>query len=454
MRYVSRGNLVLSLALCYSLINMKKIIFCLLLQSSYGFAYMAYHSSEAALTFRAYVEVNSKVPLSESKVNEVLHDHELYLWGPMSYNPVLAAPKGDGKFSEKKIEKIKNGYRIHYTYNGTIVLQNGPRTHYPVVLPVNPEALWRKTSAKKKNPCTDPEDQGEEDFSYFWSPTLPGCDRLIHEGDDYYTIDAKIERLPNTEHTRPNYEAMPDKNGDIQIFLLMGLDDSSMGRNPIESASTPKYDDLNAKNFRAIRRQLQSLGFESRELSHAEIRDVIPVDTRPLPYVEELVQEYNNDRARRIVITMFFGKTDIGEASLGFNYYLKHAMETGAVTIYDGHSGLGTNLVIPVLERRMKVKFNLPKDRYQIFYANSCSSYAYYNASFFQRKSNKNLNVITAGAPTPFDGGVETDMSMLEAVHNWVYRGTKLGYRTLMQRLENDNLAGVNGDEENPLTTE
>ena len=44
-------------------------------------------------------------------------------------------------------------------------------------------------------------------------------------------------------------------------------------------------------------------------------------------------------------------------------------------------------------------------------------------------------------------------MGLITAIHNWAKLGTQTGYQTLIGRLENDNLAGVNGDEDNPKTT-
>ena len=439
--------------------QLKFFLFAFLVSVS-AQAYMGTHATEATLKFEAVLEIETFVEPDDEQMQQHLKDHEEYLFGPMMNNPVKAGPKGDGKFHVLYIEPAGKNLRIHYTYEGTIVLESGPRTHYPVLLPINPEAMWRKTSAiKPYNPCTEKDDQGKDDFSYFWSPELPGCGVLIQEGEDYQVIQAQVVRKPNTEHSRPQYEDMPDARGNIHISLLMGMDASWKNPNPVESAKDRSNDDLNAKNYREIRRRLKRLGFTARKLTHEEIRKVIPVDTRPLPYVEEYERSYNGNRAKKIGVTLFFGKSDISEASWGFDYYLKRGWEKSAVTIYDGHSGLGTNLVIPMLERKMGVRFNIPKERYQIFYANSCSSYAYYNKSFFDRKKSlkdpygtKGLDVITAGLPTPFEGGVETDMSLIQAIHNWAERGTMTGYKELMRRLENDNLAGVNGDEDNPTT--
>jgi hypothetical protein len=419
-----------------------------------AYAYFGFHSSEARLTFDAFAEVTSDQPLSVELQNKAVAKNFDFLFGDLALNDTKGGPKNDGVGTITKVEAIKHGYRIYYSYEGTIVLESGPRTHLTVELPNNIHEMFLKTKAAgKTNPCSDPDYPDEPDFSYFWSPKQPGCKKAIKPGADYQVIDANIERLHNTEHTRPNFERLPDDNGEIHISLLMGLNDSDDTRNPVESEGTKK-DDLNAINFRKIRKHLiHDLGFESDGAwTHKQIREVVERDVRPLPYVEDFTQTYNGNRAKKITVTMFFGPTDIAEDSWAFAYFYKRAIEKSAVIIFDGHTGMGTNLTLPILEKKLNTTFNVPADRYQMMYVNSCSSYGYYNLDFFKRKDRQNLNVITAGLETPFDGGVRTDMGMIEAVHNWVSRGTMVGFKTLMQRLESDNMSGVNGDEDNPTT--
>lgn len=421
--------------------------------ASPAFAYFGFHSSEVKLTFDAFVEVTSKTPLTPEDQQQAVAKHFDFLFGDLAMNETPGGPKNDGKGTITKIEPTNDGYRIFYSYEGTVVLQNGPRTHLTVELPNNIHEMYLK--AKKSGKCLDPDYADEPDFSYFWSPNRPGCKKVIKPGEDYQVIDARIERLPNTEHTRPDYERLIDDQGNIHISILMGLNDSSDGRDPIESEGK-KDDDLNAVNFRKIRKHLmRDLGFQSTGAwTNAQIRTVVEKDVRPLPYVEDFVQSYGGRRGKKITVTMFFGPTDVTENSWAFDYFYQRAIEHSSIIIFDGHTGMGTNLTLSVLEKRMNTEFHVPVDRYQILYADSCSSYGYYNLDFFKRKERRNLNVITAGLETPFDGGDRTDMTLIEAAHNYLSRGTMVGFKTLMHRLENDNMAGVNGDEDNPTTND
>jgi hypothetical protein len=421
--------------------------------SSTAFAYFGYHSSEARLSFDAFAEVTTDQRPSPDDALKIVAKHYDFLFGDLAINDTMGGPKNDGHATINKIEPIKHGFRVSYSFEGTVVLQSGPRTHLTVELPNNAHEMFLKTKAAARvNPCTDPDYLEEAEFSYFWSPHRPGCKKVIKEGVDYQVIDASLERISNTEHTRPDYERLADENGEVHISLLMGPNDSGSSLNPMESEGT-KLDDLNAINFRKIRKRLMKDGFASPGAwSHEKIREVVEKDVRPLPYVEDLSQEYNGTRVKKVTVTMFFGLTDMTDDSWAFDYFYKRAIEKSALIIFDGHTGMGTNLTIPILEEKLRAPFKVQADRYQILYANSCSSYGYYNLDFFKRKARKNLNVITAGLETPFDGGVGTDMAMMEAVHKWAAQGTMIGFRTLMSRLESDNLAGVNGDEDNPTT--
>jgi hypothetical protein len=61
-----------------------------------------------------------------------------------------------------------------------------------------------------------------------------------------------------------------------------------------------------------------------------------------------------------------------------------------------------------------------------------------------------NLDIVATGLETDFEGGVETNMELITTVHNWIAGAPPKSYRTLIKNLENDNLSGVNGDEDNP----
>ncbi len=62
--------------------------------------------------------------------------------------------------------------------------------------------------------------------------------------------------------------------------------------------------------------------------------------------------------------------------------------------------------------------------------------------------------MITTGIETPFEGSAIAILGLINATHQWAYRGTKTGYQELARRLSLENLIGVNGDEDNPRASD
>jgi hypothetical protein len=130
--------------------------------------------------------------------------------------------------------------------------------------------------------------------------------------------------------------------------------------------------------------------------------------------------------------------------------------------IYDGHSGLGGHLDLEeIAKARNWKKIELNRNKYQIYFFNSCTSYTYYNALFFQKKvrkgrskvdpkGTKNLDVLANGLSTEFDVMHDTSMRLIRAIHHYARANTWTTYQRLAEDIDSDNLFTVNGDEDNP----
>jgi hypothetical protein len=428
----------------------------LLLASGFDWQpYAAVDSTEAVLTFSQEVEFMSRTEPDEELAREKIEAQVMHLFGPMSEAPVKAVPRGNHKITGvaiRKKEGTKTTYLASYSYLGTIVVQGLSGSSYQIVLPVNPDRIYRagvrtRANGEEYNPCTDPHYQSEGDFWYFWNPDKHGCG--LKEGVDFLRVSAKVRREANTERTYPEYERLADANGVIRLSILMGMDDPSKGKDPNRSA------DINAKNFVGIARTLKSLGFERRVLSESEISEIAQVED-PVAYVEEFTKQ---SLRAKLVVQVFFGPSGIDEESGAFHYYVRDAMQNSALLIYDGHSGLGSNLDLPVIEETHGFRIRPPKDRYQIYFFNSCSSYPYYNTMYFRRKATaedrrgtKNLDILTNGLATLFDVIGESDMILVKAIDQWAAGNPGKSYQELAAAIDSSNLFGVNGDEDNPKT--
>jgi hypothetical protein len=409
--------------------------------------YVGSNSTEAKLSFDGVVQYvsSSKKPL-ERTLRTVIEEQIEHTIGPMSFAEATAVPKGDHVISNVKIASLKgNVMNVSYHYEGTIVLENGPKTAYGIVMPINPRTIYETSMVGEYNPCTDDHYQSEGDFWYFWNPYQSGC--KLKEGKDYVVVKGKVERYENTKLSYPEYHNLADEKGNITIHVLFGMDDPELERNPLKSSDT------NAENYRVIRGQLMAKGYLPKAWTQKEVKAIAKRVDGDLPFVETLTKG-------KIVYRFFYGPTGIDEDSLAFHWFYKDAMENSSIMIYSGHSGLGGHLDLDSVEANLgeTIKFNTK--RYQIFFFDSCTSYKYYNQMYFERKvtakdpkGTKKLDIFTNGLSTYFHTMPDSNNAIAIAVEKALgYAAAGNGfvsYQTLAKQIDSDNLFGVNGDEDN-----
>ena len=417
---------------------------CIWSASAFG-RYTAEHSTEAILSFQGEVEWEGERPTTEDALEHIQAQVQ-HLYGTMSYADASASPKENHKITSIRITQHteKEGtFKIRYNYRGTVVLEKGPRSKYEVLLPVNPDTIYAASMDGNYNPCTDDHYQSEGDFWYFWSPEREGC--KLKAGRDYLRISAGFERIANQAKSYPEYPKLVDSQGQLTTWILMGMDDPSNSKDPMTS------DDVNAQTYRTLRKGLVKLGFEAREWSKAEVSDLTGSTS---PTIEEFT--FKAKKAELKVFT-FFGESGIDEMSSPFHHAYRHALEKASVMIYDGHSGLGGHLDLEAIESANGFSIKIPKDRYQIYFFNSCTSYSYYNTKYFEkkktstdRKGTKNLDILTNGLETYFDVMKTMNLALISAFKKWAEGTKSTSYQELAKEIDTENLFGVNGDEDNP----
>lgn len=422
--------------------------------------YVGSDSTEAILTFKGRLE-STKRKLTTSDARDLIESQIQHLYGPMSvgefrgHKHAMAVPRGNHKISNIKIKKVKQRFEVTYNYSGTIVLQNGPVDKYDVILPINPNTIFKAGLIGEKNPCTDEHYQDEGDFWYFWNPENSGC--KLEENEHYLVVTGNVKRTPNTELSYPEYNRLAE-DGVVSISLLMGMDDPESKRDPNISHDT------NAINFRDIKRTLLDMGYESHKWGSQEILSIsddwskkeIQVITKQQVYVEDFTKEVKGNEKVKIVLRIFFGPSGIDEESSVFHRFFKDALENQSILMYDGHSGLGAHLDLPSIEQEIGyLKPN--KNRYQIYFFNSCTSYSYYNTMYFNRKrtssdpqGTKNLDIFTNGLATYFAVMHDSNLALIKAVELYFESGTRMSYQSLAKEIDSNNLFGINGDEDNP----
>lgn len=415
------------------------------------FAFVGKDSTEASLQFSYFLEVESDSAPRWSETKELIDEQLLFLFGPLSFAEVYAVPRGEHKIWKEGIEEVSSGtFRVHYRYEGILQVKKGPLKNYSVILPrsIEEDRIYDPGVDPKSgiNRCTDDHYNSFEDFWYFWNPYQEGC--ALEEGEEYDVIPARIERIPNTKKTYPEYARLVDKDNQIQMYAFVGMDEVSENKNPLES------DDLNAVSYRALREGLLERGFSDGPFPNKEVDRILKGQDFRRPFLERFEKQSGD---MTLQVNLFFGPTGIDEKSGAFHYFYKEATEKASVMIYDGHSGLGGHLDLAAIEALHGFKIKQSQKRYQIFFFNSCSSYTYFNTVYFYRKSRNNiryrtesLDILTNGLATEFEEDAGRDLMLIDAILLWTEGERPPSYQELAKQMDQENLFAVSGDEDNP----
>jgi hypothetical protein len=426
----------------HRLLSAALVGFVLLLAGSPAFAYFSKDSYEGDVTFTGRVEIADDTPdflIEPSYISRQL----LYLAGPLQAAPRRAAAKTDGKIEilGKHRDSKAGKLYVDYRYRGTFVLDNELQDVVKIRLPLALDDIWERS--------------GDECFSwgnthrmaYFWNPLGKGC-KLV-DGIDYFTADAAIVRkLANTANTAPAYERLANANGEIRMVLAFGADVDDKGK-----LAPTKNDDYNATNWRDARKFLVGQGFSARTIP-VEQRERECGNTRPLASSPGFVEEFTRrDGGRTIVVRLFWGVANIGEESRAFFCMAKEAAERSSVFLYFGHSRVG-GLDLTYMGDQIGMPIKVDLGQYQIYGFFGCSSYSYYNLSYFAAKASKadpegtkNVDIITNGVTGSFDAMPDFTVKTLAPILNWSARGSRTSWQQIMSSYSKRYLTGVNGDE-------
>ncbi|OGS05629.1 MAG: hypothetical protein A3I76_05105 [Elusimicrobia bacterium RIFCSPLOWO2_02_FULL_61_11] len=371
------------------------------------------------------------------KISELVDLQLQHMYGAFTMHPGFTEapgiPSGDYKVTLLGAEKGPAGYaRINYSYDDIVVFsknlfQGGGAVRIDFVLPKDPVTVYSKgfpSSSSRKNYCTDDHYNSEGDFWYFWNPYQDGCPL---DGKDLVGVTTDLRPMPVTRGTYPEYAKLYGENGNgdvLQVTYLVGVDENF------------KNGDLGKRTFLDAFAGLKAAGFQT---------------TVDEPRRKRLSFRFGTKRASIEMRLMDPGSAEFAQEAV-------RGMKTADIFLYDGHSGLGGYLSPDRLAEDTGRPVELPKNKYQIFVFQGCSTYAYYNSAYFKLKRSgsdpkgtKNLDIITTGIGAAFEVGAKVDVAFLTSVA----AGQKPSWQTIIDRVhaaEGDNtaLSHVNGDEDNP----
>jgi hypothetical protein len=303
------------------------------------------------------------------------------------------------------------------------------------------------------NLCTDLHYNGEGDYWYFWNPHQLGCPQSTRDGTQ--VIEANLRPLNSTQGTYPRYDTLYGDNGngdEMRITFLAGIDENWHGS------------DLGVQGFKktfAFLRDGKAL------LDRNDVEEYLaPGEIALLKATPDdadvrftVLKDENRHKTLRfegdgykVLLNMYL----VDPNSDQFVNLAVKGMRESDVFVYDGHSGLGGYLSVGRLfENR---QYTIPRDKYQVFFFNGCSTFSYYNYDYFGLKQTdedprgtSNLDIVTTATPALFSRGPGTDA--------WLIRSLAGGQRPTWQKViddiykiaaEESALVHVNGDEDNP----
>ncbi len=455
--------------------QMKKILVVLcsfFLSIAYATSVEKYYgdkSTEAILTFKAQANIAFKSNVSFEKllnsprlkanVIQEIQNQIHYLMGSFQapsfekrfgYEAVLGE---DFEIKLKGLTKTKSIYRklIDYTYKGKIVadiraFKSQDIVSLPIVLPLSYDKIYKLGLDEKDfNLCTDEHYNSEDDFFYFWDPDKKECP-LKTNNEDVLRLGGKLKILKNTEETYPEYNLLyksKEKDGVFNIAVFLGYIDD------LEDYTTPKLNDNGYIAFEDLQNYLISKGFEIDVKKDGFKVTPSGQERKGINFYREFSKKVKTQIGNMVTVrvSVLLSDTGINSPDLTFHQQLIPALETSDIFVYDGHSGLGANLA---LEYFPEINFN--QKLYQLFFFNGCSSYPYYNETYFEAKGgSKYLDIMTSGLPT-----ITSTMSdNMQAFLNPFISGRTDSYQKILKNLERSNgeegtyLTGVNGDEDN-----
>lgn len=406
-------------------------------------SYFGQSVQETKIEFNSFLYVSKSVKVvNEKTIATNLNTVYKYMLGKIHETGSIA---GKYNFTLQKVESVNDElYRVYYNFKGKGVFPKGLKT-------LNLHTVYFPNSLYKmsNNLCHKPDaDVDAGNFWYDWNETLEGCPLKLNY--HFGIVTAQLNPITETVRTFPEYDRLI-VNNEVNISTFFGYADYSIReRQPIATKSGKI--DLGTKQFLDFRDFLvNQMGMSVREWSENELRQVFnPKNIENLPYVLEFTKVTAKGLIR---IKSVYAQTGLYHNSRGFHVFYQRALKNDAVVLYDGHSGIGKNINLNLIEESLgyKVTFN---PNYQIVFMGSCLPYAYYTDMYFGRKVNtsdvngtKNLDILAYAKEAHFGNG--DNKTIVYAIDRYMTNTKKMSYQEIIG-LKPLDFFGVIGDEDNP----
>ncbi len=403
------------------------------------FEYYGPKQNEAEFVLDAKIQIKQVNQPTKEQVEPLIRKQMSYMLGVMRSRETKAAalyPKWS--FSTVSVSKTAPGtYLVAYKLKSKGLFPNGVND-YTFTLPLNPKNVFKDAQGKcNKKPSE------ESNFWYHWEPQIEGCP--LKENTHYINVNAKLNIIPNTTVTFPEYEKLIDNDKTIKITMLYGFENYGFGNWTPEGG-----DDWGIIGYNMQRQFLKSIGFSETKWDLPQVEKIYKAKDKYIPYV----MEYRLAGTKAdIRIRLVLADSGLTHNSAAFHSFLRESLAKESVVYYNGHSGLGKNLDLGQIEKLRGFKFAF-NPNYQIIFLGSCVPYSYYSEIFFSRKKNSKdpngtlrLDILSYGKEAIF--GNKEDLFLTSALVSFAKSGARTSYQQIINASPNFYI-GVSGDEDNP----
>jgi hypothetical protein len=268
---------------------------------------------------------------------------------------------------------------------------------------------------------------GRENFWHDWNPKAQGC-----KVDDADVVKSSARVTKNKTVTTGRYPeyAKVWEDGSLQVVAIFGF------------AESGGPSDVGEQEYEEFLRRAKDVIPGSTSTENA-ITDSVHKDVT----VKGKVRVQGADREVSITVLLL---GTLHEAGPDFDKRYDALSEKADLVVYNGHSELSKNT--NALARKGKVA---PK-QYQLFFFDSCDTYAYLDTKLADRRREVNgaddptgtkfLDVATNVLPSFFNNYAASSLSFVSAL---IARDTPKTYNEILTELPSDQVVVVSGEEDN-----
>jgi len=287
----------------------------------------------------------------------------------------------------RKIRYKATGEILVHKKVANVLLRSGG---VEIPLPANLDEFYDET-------CTDAHYNSVDDFWYFHDVYRRGCEYLSRPPYAAPTFFKIVGKAKQPKDLAVRLDLLRGSNGNGKTFrmdVIHGFDES--GWDP---------EDNGRREFARFHDYLTESGF-SKESESRHFNRPLWVFKKTMELAGQSVD---------VEIHSLLVNSSADSRTVTFAKFFREAVEEADVIFYAGHSGLGGNLDIQLLEDKVG-GFKFDKRKRQIFYFDSCASYSYYLDHFRKEKTEKSIDVISNGLSSYFETGSATLQTFVEEI--------------------------------------